>query len=39
MVVVADKEQRLSHPDFQRLDQLRIGKRRAVILQLSGVAV
>jgi len=39
MVVVADKEQRLSHPDFQRLDQLGIGKRRAVILQLSGVAV
>lgn len=39
MVVVADKEQRIAHPALQRLDQLRVGKRRAVILQRVDFAV
>lgn len=33
VAVVSDKQQKVSHPGFQRLEQFQIGKRRAVILR------
>jgi len=33
VAVVSDKNQKIKHPDFQRLDQYNLGKRRVVILK------